>query len=47
MPEDSLYYWNTNGLFKPTYLWNWPFLPRGYDPQATRDAFACYCMMSI
>ena len=45
MPEDFLYYWNGKGVFKPTYLWNW--LAYGNNPQATKDTFACFCMMSI
>ena len=46
MPEDFLYYWDGGGVFKATYLWNWQL--SGDPPeQESRDAFACYCMMSI
>jgi hypothetical protein len=46
MPEDFLYYWDGPGVFKSDYLWIWQL---DDDPleRESKDAFACYCMMSI
>jgi len=46
MPEDFLYYWKASNVFTSAFIWGSlnPYVVSMLDD---RDAFACYCMMSI
>ena len=44
MPEDFLYYWDGTYAFKKDYIYN---SPCSDNEKEAKDAFACYCMMSI